>query len=128
VFHINAVWLSQESARDRLLLLRKADNQRATFCLGMTEKHHSITSDCETRVRHVLVTSLALEITDPIQARRFRYAQYRGEKAPFKLNGLSVTGTVRSVLEDKSATPTRWIVSIHCGLIGQPSNLTIRQG
>jgi hypothetical protein len=25
-----------------------------------------------------------VEITDPIQARRFRYAQYRGEKATLK--------------------------------------------
>jgi hypothetical protein len=47
-----------------------------------------------------------------IQARRCRYAQYRGEKATLKLNGLSVTGMVRSVLEDKSTTPTHWIVSI----------------
>jgi hypothetical protein len=53
-----------------------------------------------------------VEITDPIQARRCRYAQYRGEKATLKFSGLSVTGMVRSMLEDKSTTPTRWIVSI----------------
>jgi hypothetical protein len=53
-----------------------------------------------------------VELTDPIQARRCRYAQYRGEKVTLKLNGLSVTGMVRSVLEDKSARPARWIVSI----------------
>jgi hypothetical protein len=53
-----------------------------------------------------------VEITDPIQTRRCRYAQYRSEKATLKFSGLSVTGMVRSVLEDKSTTPTRWIVSI----------------
>jgi hypothetical protein len=58
------------------------------------------------------VTHEIVEITDSIQARRCHYAQYRGEKATLKLNGLSVTGMVRSVLEDKSTTPTRWIVSI----------------
>ncbi len=28
------------------------------------------------------------------------------------LNGLPVTGMVQSVKEDKSSTPTRWIVSV----------------
>jgi hypothetical protein len=53
-----------------------------------------------------------IEITDPIEARRCRYAQYRGEKATLMLNGLSVTGMVRSVREDKSGTPMRWIISV----------------
>jgi hypothetical protein len=52
------------------------------------------------------------EIADPIQARRCRYAQYRGDKATLKFSGLPVTGMVRSMLEDKSTTPTRWIVSL----------------
>jgi hypothetical protein len=53
-----------------------------------------------------------IEITDPVQARRCRYAQYRGEKTTLILNGLPVTGMVRSVREDKSSTPKRWIVSV----------------
>jgi hypothetical protein len=53
-----------------------------------------------------------IEITDPKEARRCRYAQYRGEKATLMLNGLSVTGMVRSVKEDKSSTPMRWIISV----------------
>ena len=54
----------------------------------------------------------AIDITDPVEARRCRYAQYRGEKATVMLNGLPVTGMIRSVMEVKSSNPTRWIVSV----------------
>jgi hypothetical protein len=53
-----------------------------------------------------------IEITDPLEARRCRYAQYRGEKATVMLNGLPVTGMVRSVMEVKSSNPTRWAVTV----------------
>jgi hypothetical protein len=53
-----------------------------------------------------------IEITDRIEAQRCRRAQYRGEKATVMLNGLPVTGIVRSVMEVKSSNPTRWIVSV----------------
>jgi hypothetical protein len=53
-----------------------------------------------------------IEITDPVEARRVRYAQYRGEKATVILNGQRVTGIVLSMLEVKSSNPTRWIVSV----------------
>ena len=53
-----------------------------------------------------------IEITSPIEARRCRYAQYRGEKARLMLNGMPVTGMVRSVMEVKSSNHTRWIVSV----------------
>jgi hypothetical protein len=53
-----------------------------------------------------------IEITDPIEARRCRYAQYRGEKARLMLNGMPVMGMVRSVMEVKSSNHTRWIVSV----------------
>jgi hypothetical protein len=53
-----------------------------------------------------------IEITDPIEARRCRYAQYRSEKARLMLNGMPVTGMVRSVMEVKSSNHTRWIVSV----------------
>jgi hypothetical protein len=63
-----------------------------------------------------------IEITDPIEARRCRYAQYRGEKATLMLNGLPVTGMVRSVMEVVSSNPTRWIVSVvpKQGIAAQP--------
>jgi hypothetical protein len=54
----------------------------------------------------------AIEITDPMEARRCRYAQYRGEKATVMLNGLPVTGMVRSVMEVKSSNPLRWTVTV----------------
>src|ERR1700681_4860265 len=40
-----------------------------------------------------------IEITDPVEARRCHRAQYRGEKATVILNGLPVSGLVRSVME-----------------------------
>jgi hypothetical protein len=54
----------------------------------------------------------AIVITDPIEARRCRYGQYRGEKATVILNGLLVTGMVRSVMEVKSSDPIRWTVTV----------------
>jgi hypothetical protein len=53
-----------------------------------------------------------IEITDPIEAQRGRRAQYRGQKATVILNGLRVTGMVRSVMEVPSSNPTRWIISV----------------
>jgi hypothetical protein len=53
-----------------------------------------------------------VEITDPIEARRCRFAQYRGQKATVMLNGLPVTGMVRSVKEHQSSNPMRWTVTV----------------
>jgi len=53
-----------------------------------------------------------IEITDPKEARRCRYAQFRGEKVTVILNGLRVTGMVRSVKEHKSGNPARWTVTV----------------
>jgi hypothetical protein len=53
-----------------------------------------------------------IEITDPKEARRCRYAQFRGEKATVMLYGLRITGMVRSVKEHKSSNPTRWTVTV----------------
>jgi hypothetical protein len=54
----------------------------------------------------------SIEITDPKEARRCRFAQYRGMKATVMLNGLPVTGMVRSVSEHKSSSPMRWAVTV----------------
>jgi hypothetical protein len=54
----------------------------------------------------------AVDITDPKEARRCRFAQYKGQKATVMLNGLPVTGMVRSVKEHQSSNPTRWTVTV----------------
>ena len=54
----------------------------------------------------------SIEITDPIEARRCRFAQYKGRKATVMLNGLAVTGMVRSVKEHQSSNPVRWTVTV----------------
>jgi hypothetical protein len=54
----------------------------------------------------------SFEITDPLEARRSRFAQFRGQKATVMLNGLPVTGMVRSVREHKSSDPMRWTVTV----------------
>ena len=51
-------------------------------------------------------------ITDPIEARRCRIAQYRGRPAEVSLNGSSFFGMVQSVFEDQSSSPPRWIVTM----------------
>jgi hypothetical protein len=56
-----------------------------------------------------------IEITDPTEARRCRYAQYRGEKATLMLNGSPVSGMVRSVKENRSGNPVRWTVTVVSG-------------
>ena len=53
-----------------------------------------------------------IKITDPLEARRCRYAQYRGEKVRLILNGVPVTGMIRSVQEDKSCSSKRWTVTV----------------
>ena len=54
----------------------------------------------------------SIEITDPIEARRCRFAQYKGKKATVMLNGLPITGMVRSVKEHQSSNPMRWTVTV----------------
>jgi hypothetical protein len=53
-----------------------------------------------------------IEITDPREARRCRYAQYRGEKAVVILNGLPVAGMIRSIMEVEASSPKRWTVTV----------------
>lgn len=54
----------------------------------------------------------SFEITDPTEARRSRFAQFSGQKATVMLNGLPVTGMVRSVKEHQSSNPIRWTVTV----------------
>ena len=54
----------------------------------------------------------SIEITDPKEARRVRFAQLRGEKVSLNFKGATVRGLVRSVKEDSTSTSPRWIVTI----------------
>ncbi len=53
-----------------------------------------------------------IQTSDPTEARRSRYAQYRGQVATLTFGPATVRGTVRSVKEDNSCTPVRWLVTI----------------
>jgi hypothetical protein len=65
------------------------------------------------RVQRQLAKALqSIETSNPIEARRARYAQFRGQKATLTLMGATVTGLVRSVREDATSVPPRWIVTV----------------
>lgn len=53
-----------------------------------------------------------IETSSSVEARRCRSAQYRGRAAELRLNGSRFFGMVRSVQEDRSCSPQRWIVTI----------------
>jgi hypothetical protein len=54
----------------------------------------------------------AFETADQKEVRRFRIAQFNGRTATVKSGGTTVTGHVRSVLENKSVEPARWVITI----------------
>jgi hypothetical protein len=53
-----------------------------------------------------------VETTSSVEARRCRRAQYCGRAAELSLNGSRFFGMVRSVQEDRSRSPQRWLVTI----------------
>ena len=52
------------------------------------------------------------ETTDHKEVRRFRIAQFNGRTATVRSGGSTVTGHVRSVLENKSDIPQRWTITL----------------
>jgi hypothetical protein len=54
----------------------------------------------------------SIEIADPKVARRARFAQLQGEKVTLNFKGSTVTGLVRSVKENVTTTPPRWVVTV----------------
>jgi hypothetical protein len=52
------------------------------------------------------------ETADQKEVRRFRIAQFNGRTAIVRTGGSTVTGHVRSVLENKSSIPQRWTITI----------------
>ena len=53
-----------------------------------------------------------VETSSFLEARRCRYAQYTGRPVELSLNGSRFFGMVRSVQEDRSRSPQRWIITI----------------
>jgi len=52
------------------------------------------------------------ETVDQKEVRRFRIAQFNGRMATVKSGESTVTGFVRSVLEQESSIPPRWTITI----------------
>ena len=52
------------------------------------------------------------ETSDQKEVRRFRIAQFNGRTATVRSAGSSVTGHVRSIVENKSSIPTAWTITI----------------
>ena len=52
------------------------------------------------------------ETADQKEVRRFRIAQFNGRMATVKSGESTATAFVRSVLEQESSTPPRWIITI----------------
>ncbi|MDA9435124.1 hypothetical protein [Bradyrhizobium sp. CCBAU 51627] len=52
------------------------------------------------------------ETADQKEVRRFRIAQFNGRMATVKAGESTVTGFVRSVLEQESTIPPRWTITI----------------
>jgi hypothetical protein len=55
---------------------------------------------------------ITYETADQKEARRFRIAQFNGRMATVKSGETTVTGFVRSVLEQESSIPPRWTITI----------------
>ena len=52
------------------------------------------------------------ETSDQKEVRRFRIAQFNGRTATFRSAGTTVTGHVRSIVENKSSVPAVWVITI----------------
>ena len=55
---------------------------------------------------------ITYETADQKEVRRFRIAQFNGRMATVKSGEATVTGFVRSVLEQESSIPPRWTITI----------------
>jgi hypothetical protein len=52
------------------------------------------------------------ETSDPKEVRRFRIAQFNGRTATARSAETTVTGHVRSIVENKSSIPATWTIAI----------------
>ena len=68
-------------------------------------------ASCGSRTR-LADTMQQIETFDPVEARRSRYAQYRGQVTKLTFGLSTVKGMVRSVREDSSSKPVRWLITV----------------
>ncbi len=52
------------------------------------------------------------ETSDRKEVRRFRISQFNGRTATARTAGSTVTGHVRSIVENKSSVPAAWTITI----------------
>jgi hypothetical protein len=52
------------------------------------------------------------ETSDQKEVRRFRIAQFNGRTATLRSPGSTVTGHVRSIVENKASVPAAWVITI----------------
>jgi hypothetical protein len=52
------------------------------------------------------------ETSDQKEVRRFRISQFNGRTATARTSGSTVTGHVRSIVENKSSVPAAWVITI----------------
>ena len=63
------------------------------------------------------------ETADQKEVRRFRIAQFNGRAVTFRSNGSTVTGMVRSIVENKAINPAVWVVTV---IPSPPKAVTLR--
>ena len=52
------------------------------------------------------------ETSDQKEVRRFRIAQFNGRTATARSAGSTITGHVRSIVENKASVPAGWVITI----------------
>ncbi|MCA1457464.1 hypothetical protein I6F35_30450 [Bradyrhizobium sp. BRP22] len=65
------------------------------------------------------------ETTDQKEARRFRIAQFNGRTVTTRSAGSTVTGHVRSIVENKSSVPAAWTITI-IPEVSKPATVNLR--
>ena len=55
---------------------------------------------------------ITFETADQKEVRRFRIAQFNGRTATFRSGGSTVTGMVRSIVENRAMSPAVWVVTL----------------
>ena len=77
----------------------------------MVTKVIGAVASCGSRTR-LADTMQQSETFDPVEARRSRYAQYRGQVTKLTFGLSTVKGMVRSVREDSASRPVRGLITV----------------